>query len=101
MIRISNNEYTKIDGDSYVYRVSDFFVIKKSTGKIYAFYKKLYRAPMLDSMETYQYLIIYPSGHIINVIISEITKFDIIFPSEDYNIYKLNPETQPIIHVMF
>ena len=101
MIRISNNEYTKIDGDSYVYHVSDFFVIKKSTGKIYAFYKKLGRAPMSDSMEAYQYLIIYSYGHIRNVIISEMTKFDIILPSEDYNIYKLNPETQPMIHVMF
>lgn len=101
MIRISNNKYTKIDGDSYVYRVSDFFAIKKSTGKIYAFYKKLDRAPMLGLMDTYLYLIIYSYGHVRNVIISEITKFDTIFPSEDYDVYKLNPEIDPMIHVMF
>lgn len=101
MIKISNNEYTKIDGDSYVYHVSDFFVIEKSTGKIYAFYKKLGRAPILGRMGAYQYLIIYSSGYVEDVVVYGITKFDVMFPSEDYNIYKLNPETQLMIHVMF
>ena len=98
MIRISNNEYIKVNGNRHVYRISDFFAIKKSTGEICAFYKKLGRAPMLG--RAYQYLIIYPSGVVQDVVISEITKFDTILPSMAYDVYKLNPEEKPRIHVM-
>lgn len=100
MIRISNNEYTKVNGDIYVYCISNFFVIKKSTGKIYAFYKKLGRAPMLNYRETYQYLVIYSYGLVRGIVISETTKMNVIFPSTEYDVYQLNPEEEPTIHVI-
>lgn len=100
MIRISNNGYTKVNNNTYVHNMSKFFAIKKSTGEIYAFYKKLGRAPILGRMGTYQYLIIYPSGVVQNVVISEIAKLDTILPSVAYDVYQLNSEAEPMIHVM-
>lgn len=51
-------------------------------------------------MGTYQYLIIYPSGVVQNVVISEIAKLDTILPSIAYDVYQLNSEAEPMIHVM-
>lgn len=100
MIKISNNEYIKVDDDIYIHLVSNFFVIKKSTGKIHAFYKQLGRASSLGYREAYQYLIIYQSGLVRDVIISRIAKLCAIFPSTEYDVYQLNPEAEPMLHVM-
>lgn len=100
MIRISNNEYIKVDSNAYVYLISNFFAIKKSTGEIYAFYKKLGRAPMLNYREFYQYLVIYSFGLVRDSVISETTQMNVIFPSTEYDVYQLNPEEEPMIHVV-